>query len=413
MSSTPMKLDEVSKGKHWFTRLTTWSKSRLYTALARASRALFACSTLRGTLQGHTKWGRDGPKKPGHCRTPIKSLSFIYLFLNQPNFHLTAKVTTSQRDTFCSVSAITLPNLTVKLGDRFKTRVSERWRNVLKLKYEPWTRQGSLTTLQLLLFWIIDRGRLYGQGADPQWPRVQLSSPRGWRGWRGWIWNDTVWLFFFAMIALYSLWSSSPFLISMRENKHLYITNGNIPPHSDSRENTQALLCSKSFLRSLQLTSVASFYQIQCFICTLHMHPGTVASTAPPLLPSASHWVDWGLMTKPLSSTCSSDAGASTVQRPCSPASSDTGCIIYVEKTLPGQASIWPPWNINPPNVDPRPTPPITQTPHHQYTEVHRSSAGTVPYSPSVHAPFNLRVKHFAIMHKIKPLARSYTPLSY
>ena len=31
-----------------------------------------------------------------------------------------------------------------------------------------------------------------------------------------------------------------------------------------------------------------------------------------------------------------------TVLQPCSPASSDTGCIIYVEKTLAGWASIWP-----------------------------------------------------------------------
>lgn len=35
------------------------------------------------------------------------------------------------------------------------------------------------------------------------------------------------------------------------------------------------------------------------------------------------------------------------------PASSDTGCIIYVEKILPGQASIWPSWNINLANLAP------------------------------------------------------------
>ena len=68
MSSTPMKLEEVLKGKHWFTRLTTWSKRQLYTALARASRALFACSTFRGTLGRHTKWGSERHPKLEHSR---------------------------------------------------------------------------------------------------------------------------------------------------------------------------------------------------------------------------------------------------------------------------------------------------------------------------------------------------------
>lgn len=45
-----MKLADDWKGKHWLTLVTTWSKSRLYTALAKASRALLACSTFRGTL---------------------------------------------------------------------------------------------------------------------------------------------------------------------------------------------------------------------------------------------------------------------------------------------------------------------------------------------------------------------------
>lgn len=51
MSRTPMKLAEESKGKHWLTLVTTWSNRRLYTAFARASRALLACSTLSGTLK--------------------------------------------------------------------------------------------------------------------------------------------------------------------------------------------------------------------------------------------------------------------------------------------------------------------------------------------------------------------------
>lgn len=46
-----MKLADESKGKHWLTLVTTWSNRRLYTALASASRALLACSTLSGTLQ--------------------------------------------------------------------------------------------------------------------------------------------------------------------------------------------------------------------------------------------------------------------------------------------------------------------------------------------------------------------------
>lgn len=50
MSRTPMKLAEESKGKHWLTLVTTWSNRRLYTAFAKASRALLACSTLSGTL---------------------------------------------------------------------------------------------------------------------------------------------------------------------------------------------------------------------------------------------------------------------------------------------------------------------------------------------------------------------------
>lgn len=95
MSSTPMKLEDVWKGKHWFTRLTTWSKRRLYTALARASRALFACSTLRGTLGRERQSGAvtDCPKL-GHAGPLFKmnSPSSFYLFIcsykNQPNSNL-------------------------------------------------------------------------------------------------------------------------------------------------------------------------------------------------------------------------------------------------------------------------------------------------------------------------------------
>lgn len=42
-----------------------------------------------------------------------------------------------------------------------------------------------------------------------------------------------------------------------------------------------------------------------------------------------------------------------TVLQPCLPASSHTSCIIYVEKTRPGQASIWPSWNIYLSNLAP------------------------------------------------------------
>lgn len=99
MSSTPMKLEDVWKGKHWFTRLTTWSKRRLYTALARASRALFACSTLRGTLGRERQSGAvtDCPKL-GHAGPLFKmnSPSSFYLFIcsykNQPNSNLAGEL---------------------------------------------------------------------------------------------------------------------------------------------------------------------------------------------------------------------------------------------------------------------------------------------------------------------------------
>lgn len=140
MSSTPMKLEEVSKGKHWFTRLTTWSKRRLYTALAKASRALFACSTFRGTLQGRTKCGNERQSKTGACKSFIKSLiSFIFCFNYPPNLRLAA---------WSGTVLFAIQLLLVKLGDRFKGRIEVK-EEVLKLKYELWTLLGSLTTLIL------------------------------------------------------------------------------------------------------------------------------------------------------------------------------------------------------------------------------------------------------------------------
>lgn len=99
MSNTPMKLEEDLKGKHWFTRLTTWSKRRLYTALARASRALFACSTFRGTLEGN-KVGQWEMVRNWDMQVSLLNLSF---FSNQPNFHVAAKLLLCWWDTFCRI----------------------------------------------------------------------------------------------------------------------------------------------------------------------------------------------------------------------------------------------------------------------------------------------------------------------
>lgn len=122
------------------------------------------------------------------------------------------------------------------------------------------------------------------------------------------------------------------------------------------------------------------FHPLQCLICTL-VRDCLIPSHQPPLpvnfnLPGVG-WICLGLDDKarPLSLHLLPKHQAFTVLRPCSPASSDTGCIIYVEKTLPGQASIWPSWNIHLSNLAP-------SLKHHIITKVQRSSANnTAPHS--------------------------------